>query len=125
MKALSKKLSKARDDYIRCIRPAIRREANAFRSYSFVNCVRLAALARTADGGIHKHQRRIRSGRLAILASRLSRRLPGIARAKTFEELIGVVDSARPKGVGELTVYDNLLKSKFGSGFDFVRFRGP
>lgn len=103
-------LTAIRDDYIGRFRLWARAEAAHFAMGSPVERVQVAAVARKANGRKHKHQWRIAPALLEKFAGRLVARIREITAARSFADLLGVVDSAKVKGVGELTVYDTALR---------------
>ena len=76
------------------------------------DAVHAAGLARSAGGRRHPHQHRLPEALLRECASLLEAELPAIRRARSFEELHGVVKAAIGdlRGVGELMVYDTALR---------------
>jgi hypothetical protein len=111
-------LSQIRDDYIRRFRPRVRAEAGHWALGSQIERVRRAALARTFDGQKHRHQWRIPPAVLGRFSDRLVACLREITRARSFSELLAVLESARPKGVADLTVYDTAVRIGAGQGLE-------
>jgi len=98
------------DDYVRRFRPRARAEARHFASGTLTDCVRKAALAQTGAGRKYRHQWRIPPALLAKFAERLASRRDDIACARSFAELLAIVESAALRGIGELTVYDTAVR---------------
>lgn len=111
-------LTDIRDDYIRRFRPRARAEAEHFARGPAEQRVRIAALARRADGRKHKHQWRISPALLEKFAERLIGRLDEIKRASSFAILLAIVDAAKLKGVSELAVYDTAVRIGAGQGLN-------
>ena len=109
-------LSDIRDDYILYIRPRVAVEAKHYAQGSPVQRVRCAALAEGPNGRKHKHQWRIPPAALEKFSALLIARVGDITAARTFAELLGLIKSARTKGVAELTVYDTAVRIGKGQG---------
>ena len=111
-------LSDIRDDYILYIRPRVAVEAKHYAQGSPVQRVRCAALAEGPNGRKHKHQWRIPPAALEKFSALLIARVGDITAARTFAELLGLIKSARTKGVAELTVYDTAVRIGKGQGLE-------
>ncbi|WP_282774577.1 hypothetical protein [Phaeodactylibacter xiamenensis] len=70
------------------------------------NAITFAALAENHLGKRNGHQRRLKKLDLEKFAANLIDNKDKIEAAKTFDELLKVVESCKIKGVGELTCYD-------------------
>lgn len=103
-------LASIRDDYIRRFRSRAQAEAAHFAQGSLKERVQRAAQALTANGRKHKHQWRIPPTLLAKFAGRLIAQLSAIKAARSFGDLLAVVDAAKLKGVSHLTVYDTAVR---------------
>ena len=79
---------------------------------TFVDALRLAALAEGPGCTRMAHQRRIPRAVLRHSATRLLARAKTLLRAKTFEELYDLVANVilPIRGIGELTVYDTAVR---------------
>jgi hypothetical protein len=106
-------LKAIRDDYIRRFRARLRTDATHFACGSLAQCVARAARAETATGK-HKHQWRVPLDVLTAFATNLALRLSEIERAATFDRLLAILDEAKPKGIGELTIYDTAVRIGYG-----------
>ena len=99
--------------YIRQIRPRAEAELEWFRSQTSVTvAIERAALAVNSRGQRYSHQRRLKRKTLEQACEILCECEPRISRAKNFDELFNVVDTALQNvtGIGELYVYDTSLR---------------
>ena len=69
-----------------------------------------SALAITASGKRHSHQRRVKKSALRKTADTLLSRKKKVGSCNDFAELIELVNSCAVKGFGELAVYDTSLR---------------
>jgi hypothetical protein len=75
----------------------------------FDELIRRSAYCRSFRNGQEicaNHQRRVRRNALAAFHRALLSRRVDIEAAGSFAEIITILDSARPKGIGDLTVFD-------------------
>ena len=107
-------LAKVRDAYIRRYRSRSRKEAAHFAAGSLRERIRKAANAISFGGSKHKHQWRIKGSTLSRFSNRLEKLLPSIRKARSFPALLTLVELARIKGIGRLTVYDTT--TRIGAG---------
>jgi hypothetical protein len=99
--------------YIRQIRPRAEEELEWFRHQPSVEAaIECAALATNSRGQRYSHQRRLKRKTLEQACEILRACEPRIRRAKDFDELFHVVDSALQDvaGIGELYIYDTALR---------------
>jgi hypothetical protein len=109
-------LSDIRDDYILHFRPKAKAEARHYAQGSDGERIRRAALAKNSAGLKHKHQWRIPLAALEEFSGRLANRLLDITQAKSFAELLAILESERVEGIAELTIYDTAIR--IGRGQD-------
>jgi hypothetical protein len=100
-------------DYIRSHRPRAAREVDFFRKLpSLSDAVHFAALARTASGKRHDHQRRISASALSEAEQRLQAAMPTLKKCHDFADLhVALETMLRPvHGLGDLYMYDTATR---------------
>jgi hypothetical protein len=65
-----------------------------------------AVMSRRPNGKIHNHQSRVKAEARRELGQRLLRDSRRLRRAKTFEEVLGLVEGYKVPGIGPVTEYD-------------------
>lgn len=97
------------NDYIQSCRAWAKEELRFYSSQpSLHKAIEVSALARTAEGIRHGHQRRIPKNALEKWASILRKNAGKIGACRTFEQLIALLESLSIpiSGIGPLAVYD-------------------
>lgn len=86
------------------------------------NTIIYAALSENYLGKRNGHQRRLKKLNLEKFAANLVDNIKKIEDARTFDELLKIVESCRIKGVGELACYDaaNRIGAKLGLSPDLI-----
>jgi hypothetical protein len=100
-------------DYIKSHRLRAAREMEFFKRLpSLGEAIHLAALAKTAQGKRHDHQRRISASTLSEAERRLQAAAPSLARCRTFAELHDAVQATlrTVHGIGDLCMYDTATR---------------
>lgn len=86
-------------------------EFDYFRNMSNIfEVIEYAALAKDDRGKRLSHQRRLQKSVLKIVFEKLVAKTNELQNSKSFEEILGIVDSCRVKGFGDLAVYDTSLR---------------
>ena len=107
------RVKRAVSDYIAHHRDDAVAELDFYRTMPLLrHVIKAAALARTADGGKHPHQRRIPCNVLREFGRCLSSKERDLREAPSFDELHRVVREVgdRVSGIGVLAVYDTALR---------------
>lgn len=99
-------------DYLRRQKTYPQREVEWFKSLSFPDALKNAALAKDWYGNRFSHQYRLKSSTLEASYKSLSRVAKDIEGCRDFESLFAAIEKSviRIRGVGELYLYDTALR---------------
>ena len=88
------------------------------KNKELVSIITNAALARDDFGKKMKHQKRINNETLGVFKERMLKKEHEISEARSFPELLQIVESCRVFGIGELTCYDVATRIGFFLGIE-------
>lgn len=77
---------------------------------TLVDVIEVAAKAIDNHNKIHSHQRRVGRVKLNYFADQLKLKEQDIKQAKTFDELLSVIEAVKCEGIADLTHYDTATR---------------
>ena len=80
--------------------------------------IRYSALSENHLGKRNNHQRRLKKNDLRVFAENLLEKKEEIKSAKTFDELLNIVETCKVNGIGELACYDTA--NRIGTKLNIV-----
>jgi hypothetical protein len=81
-----------------------------------LSAIKVAAKSDNKNGKRNNHQRRLKKESIENFIDNLSKKSKELFQAKDFTSLLGIIESCKVKGIGELTCYDtaNRIGCKIG-----------
>ncbi len=81
-----------------------------------LSAINVAAKSENKDGKRNNHQRRLKKDSIDKFVNNLSKKNKELCETLDFESLLGIVESCKVKGIGELACYDtaNRIGCKIG-----------
>lgn len=72
--------------------------------------IKVAAKSKNKDGKRNNHQRRLKKESIKNFVDNLSKKSKELYETKDFRSLLGIVESCKVKGIGELACYDTAYR---------------